>query len=241
MFVAVIPPPEALAELEEFLAPRWEVENGPRWTRPESWHVTLAFYPGVPERGYEPLVENLSAAAPRTAPFDMAIAGGGAFPDPFRARVLWFGVQDATASLERLSGHCRTAAQRVGVQADGERFRPHLTAARTSRAENLLRWVEVLDTFAGLAWRVADVHLVESHLGEGPGGRPRYEVVESFPLGPSCGPGPGAPSGAAGGAVGDPGEESLSPAAALRAELGVGAGSVREALERRHGERRERP
>lgn len=225
MFVAVVPPLEISEQVEEFLTPRWESGAGLRWTRPETWHVTLAFYPRVADHTYDRLVDNLGGVAPRTAPFDMALAGAGAFPDPFRARVLWFSVTDATASLDRLSGHCRTAGERVGVSADASTYRPHLTAARTRSPQNLLRWVEILDTFASTSWRVEDIHLIESHLGGGPGGSPRYEVVESFPLGSS--PASSADS-----------EEPASPVASLRAELGVGSDSaggmsVREALERR--------
>ena len=40
-----------------------------------------------------------------------------------------------------------------------------------------------VDTYRGPEWTVESVHLVASFLGEGPGNRPRYETVASFPLG----------------------------------------------------------
>ena len=44
------------------------------------------------------------------------------------------------------------------------------------------RWLQVLDTYAGPTWTVDTVSLVESHLGQGPGGRPRYVEHGSFPF-----------------------------------------------------------
>ena len=35
----------------------------------------------------------------------------------------------------------------------------------------------------GTTWDALEISLIESHLGEGPRRRPRYEVIESFPLG----------------------------------------------------------
>ena len=46
----------------------------------------------------------------------------------------------------------------------------------------MTEWLEVLDTYAGPTWTAREISLVASHLGEGPNKRPRYEVVETFPL-----------------------------------------------------------
>ena len=43
--------------------------------------------------------------------------------------------------------------------------------------------MRLLDGYAGPDWVADRLDLVASFLGEGPRGRPRYEVVESFPLG----------------------------------------------------------
>ena len=43
-------------------------------------------------------------------------------------------------------------------------------------------WVRLLDGYAGPTWTVDELTLIESHLGEGPRKRPRYVVLETFPL-----------------------------------------------------------
>jgi 2'-5' RNA ligase len=184
MFVAVVPPEVVLEDLEEFLTPRQEAEPGFRWTAVEQWHVTLAFMAAVADRHLDDLQERLSRAAQRRTPFTTAVVGGGAFPNPARARVLFAGldVSDPT-ELNRLCTGARAAANKAGAPADGGRFHPHLTLARLKKPTEVTRWVRILDAYRGPVWTAEEIALVASHLGEGPRKRPRYEVVATFPLG----------------------------------------------------------
>ena len=185
MFTAVLPPQDVLEELEEFLEPRREASPF-RWTRPEAWHLTLAFMAAVPERSLEDLLARLERAGHRRTPFRLRLAGGGAFPNPARARVLYAGVEADPAALEelrRLATGARAAANKAGAPVDGAAFRPHLTLARVSRPIEATRWLRVLSTFRSPEFEVTELALVESHLGEGPGNRPRYDIVRTFGLG----------------------------------------------------------
>lgn len=185
MFVAVTPPDAAVEHLDEFLAVRREAAPF-RWSLPEQLHVTLAFFAEVPERRLDDLVERLGRAARRRRPVPTRITGGGAFPDAARARVLWAGldVDDAgRTELARMATGARAAASRAGIAVDGQRFRAHLTVARLGRPTEVSRWVRLLDGYAGPDWVADRLDLVASYLGEGPRGRPRHEVVESFDVG----------------------------------------------------------
>ena len=185
MFAALLPPDEVVEHLDGFLEPRREAAAF-RWSSPEQWHVTLAFAAVVPDRALDDLDDRLSALAARQHPFDLRVAGGGAFPDADRARVLVAGLagdDGATAVLERLSAGCRTALSAAGARVDGQRFRPHLTVGRLGRPDTVTSWVRLLDAYEGPAWRVGEVALVASHLGEGPRRRPRHEVVGTYALG----------------------------------------------------------
>lgn len=184
MFVALVPPEDALEDLEQFLAPRQDADERLRWTAPEQWHVTLAFMPEVPDRTLDDLHARLERAAGRRSRFAVTVAGGGAFPNPARAKVLYGGldVEDAE-ELRRLSVGARAAANKAGAEAQGGPFRPHLTLARIRRPFDVTRWLRVLDAYRGPRWAADQIALVQSHLGEGPHNRPRYEVIESFPIG----------------------------------------------------------
>jgi 2'-5' RNA ligase len=182
MFVAVVPPSGPLDALEEFLSVRREAADF-RWTVPDQWHLTLAFLADVPERAYDDLVERLTRAARKRRPMTATIAGGGAFPHAGRAKVLWAGVElDDREELRRLAVGCRAAASKAGIEVAGERFKPHLTLARMGRPVEASNWVRLLDAYRGPAWEIDEIALIESHLGEGPRKRPRYEVLETFPL-----------------------------------------------------------
>ncbi|MCY7394578.1 MAG: RNA 2',3'-cyclic phosphodiesterase, partial [Nocardioides sp.] len=85
--------------------------------------------------------------------------------------------------LERLAQGCRTAAARAGVEVDGQRFRPHLTVARTGRPQQVGDWVQLLENYQGPVWAATQVTVLVSHLGEGPARGPRYEVLAELPVG----------------------------------------------------------
>jgi len=188
LFVALVPPDDAVEDLAEFLGPRQEAGAGLRWTVPEQWHVTLAFLADVRERHLDDLVERLGRAAARRSPVDLAIAGAGAFPNPARAKVLWAGVDAGSdpaseEEVRRMATGARAAAARSGAGEDGGRFHPHVTLARTGRPIEATRWLRVLDAYNGPVWSADTWTLIESHLGEGPRRRPRHEVVETFAVG----------------------------------------------------------
>jgi 2'-5' RNA ligase len=185
LFVAVVPSEEAVAHLDAFLDVRRSAAPY-RWASAEQFHATLAFLADVEERRLDDLVERLGRAAARRTSFDARIAGGGAFPNAGRARVLWAGLgldERGHTELDRLATGCRAAANRAGIVVDGQRFRPHVTLARLGHPTEVSSWVQLLDAYAGPSWRVDRIALVASYLGEGPRGRPRYETVEELALG----------------------------------------------------------
>ena len=181
LFAALVPPPEALEHLEEFLEPR-RAAGTFRWSAAEQWHVTLAFYPDVTVQRVDDLVEALEHAASRRRATETRVAGGGAFPHAAAAKVLWAGL-DADEEMDRLATGCRAAASRAGARVDGQPFRPHLTLARLGAPQEVTRWVRLLDGYAGPAWTADTVTLVASHLGEGPRRRPRHQVLAEVPVG----------------------------------------------------------
>jgi 2'-5' RNA ligase len=180
LFVAIMPPPAVLDELETRVAalrPRWPAL---RWTGPPAWHVTLAFLGEVGEPAAAALGPRLERAAHRHPSLPLSIAGAGAFPAPARARVLWTGVSGDCRALEALARSVAAGARRAGAPPpdEGRRFRPHVTLARCREPADVGRLVEALAGFAGAVWTAAEIHLIRSHLG----GAPRYETVGTWPL-----------------------------------------------------------
>lgn len=183
VFAAIVPPDEVVVHLDEFLEVRRD-HGDLRWADAGQFHVTLAFAANGSGDRVEEWAERLGESLSRRTPFEARLAGGGAFPHVASAKVLWCGVE-ASEALEGLAVKARNAANVVGVAVDGARFRQHLTIGRLRQPADVVRWVRLLDTYAGPTWTVGSVSLLQSHLGDGPGGRPRYELLADIPLAPS--------------------------------------------------------
>ncbi|HEY5836236.1 RNA 2',3'-cyclic phosphodiesterase [Streptomyces sp.] len=186
LFVAILPPPAAVAELTAALAPvrRLPQATALRWTAPAGWHFTLAFLSEVPDPLRPGLDERLGRAARRHGPYELRLAGGGRFGD----RALWTGAEGDLTGLARLADSVRAAGRRAGAPpAEEHAYHPHLTLARTQRATHvaLRRFADALADFRGSPWPADTLSLVSSALPHSgvPGEQPRYNTVASWPLG----------------------------------------------------------
>ena len=181
LFVAVVPPPEAVAPVAEVLPALAAAAPGLRFPPADKWHVTLVFLGEVSERQVDRLRPGLAAAAASADPFPLSLAGGGTFPGTAaRARVLWAGIGGDIEQLSLLAGGARRAARAAGVTVERRPFRAHLTLARARRGPaDATAALSLLEGLAGPAWTVPELQLVRSTLGP----QARYDLVESWPLG----------------------------------------------------------
>ncbi len=178
LFVALAPPGEAIEELSACTAALRELAPDVRWTRPEQWHVTLAFLGEVGDGDVDELARRLNRAAARHPPLSLALGGGGRFGH----QVLWTRVQDDGDGLRRLAGSVRAAARRTGLLVEQRPYRPHLTLARADAAADLRPLVERLASWQGLPWVATRLYLVRSRLAAGPGGSALHQPIAGRPL-----------------------------------------------------------
>ena len=185
MFVALIPPETVLADLAAAVQQRRVNDSGLRWTLREQWHVTLSFLPHVEEHQLDELGTRLHRAARRRESATLRVAGAVAFPRPARARVIGVGIDtDGSDELRRLATGARAAATRSGIQVvDAGRFHPHLTLARLRQPTDVRDRPWLLKDYRGPSWPLSKIALVQSLLRQGPDGRPRYELMQTFPVG----------------------------------------------------------
>src|SRR5690349_9209078 len=93
-FLAVVPPPSARAWAESARNSAAAVAPDLRWTRPEQRHLTVQFLGAVPDPAA--VAEFVADAVRAREPFTLSLGGGGAFPKPRRASVLWLGAQQGS-------------------------------------------------------------------------------------------------------------------------------------------------
>lgn len=179
LFVALTPPAEAVEELRSATAGLAALASGLRWTRPEQWHVTLAFLGEVGDDAIEELTRRLGRAAARHPRLSLAFGGSGRFGH----RVLWTAVQGDRDQLRRLADSTAAAARRCGLQVEHRRYRPHLTLARADPGTDLQPLVTRLAPWQGLPWVATELHLVRSRLGAAPDGTAVHEPITWWSLG----------------------------------------------------------
>lgn len=188
LFAAVeVPRPlkRKLAELQEALKKAaGRRADDVRFTDAEQIHVTLHFLGAVPEERVDDVKAALAAAAASCAPFALASKGAGGFPNQRRPRVLWAGIEGETWRLAALAKAVGERLAPIGYPPEARPFTAHLTLGRSRDprgAPGLAGALAEVAAFdAGLAWRVEELVLFQSHLS--PKGA-TYEAIGRFPLG----------------------------------------------------------
>ncbi|TDB80350.1 RNA 2',3'-cyclic phosphodiesterase [Micromonospora sp. KC721] len=190
LFVAVYPPPAAVAHLTARVAglrvgAAFAAGINVRLADPANLHVTLAFLGEVPA---DRLVDVQSAlglavetarrgwdSSPR-----LHLGGGGRFGRG-RFTVLWVDLRGEVEALHLLGRLIRAGLRRNRLPYDERPFRPHLTVARPGDRIDRCDVVAdclTLDDYRGPEWPASELVLVRSHQGP----RPRYDHLARWPL-----------------------------------------------------------
>jgi 2'-5' RNA ligase len=168
LFVAVRPPPSAVAHAAAAVDPVRPLAPGLRWVPPERWHLTLAFYGEVPDDEVDRLVARTARRLDGAVDLRLALSSAGRFG----GRAVWLGVTGDVAGLRTLAG---------ALDPGGRRYRPHLTVARVRGDDTgTAAVVAALSSVAGPGGTAGAGHRVGSRLGPAPA----YDDVASWPLPP---------------------------------------------------------
>ena len=138
---------------------------GARWVPEENYHLTLRFIGGVPGWQAQEVDEALSGI--RAPGFHLTLRGLGTFQKAGRIATLWAGVEK-TEPLLFLQAKVETALQRIGLEPERKRFSPHITLARTERAEQgkCIAFVQAHNLFRAAPVPVEGFTLYSSRLGK---------------------------------------------------------------------------
>jgi len=181
LFAAAVPPPDVLDHLAGALVPL--IRQDHRSVLPqENWHLTLAFYGELPNSQAELLgAEIAQVAAQHSAPV-VHLSGSGWFA----GSAAWIGLGGQVGQVVNLMADLETIYP--GVRDAPKARRPHLTIGRRSRRtrgtdQALDDLVTALSVYRGPEWKVDQVVLMQSELGQGRSGRPKYSLLASARLG----------------------------------------------------------
>jgi 2'-5' RNA ligase len=150
------------------------------WIPPDRLHLTVRFIGQADEALAHAILIALEPPI-AVAPFDLRLAGCGAFPPRGAPRVLWVGVVSGLDGLQALEREVSRRLQAIGLPPEARPYRPHLTLARVREPAGL-RAGALLATCAEApigATRVEAITLYESR--QSPGG-PTYVPLLRTPL-----------------------------------------------------------
>ena len=157
-------------------------DDGVRWVPRANLHITLKFLgAAVDSHRLQQLTAGLRQLATRTAPFEVAAAGIGAFPNLEHPRAIWVGLHNVeSGALAALAARLETVAAEYGFEREKRRWSGHLTIGRvrgesikdeTRDALNALR-----DRNFGVS-KIESITLYRSHLGPNAA---TYEALATF-------------------------------------------------------------
>ncbi len=188
-------PPHDLKPVRAFVAIRMseQVENavaamsdtikrprdGIRWVPRANLHITLKYLgPAVDPHRLERLTGGLHEVAMKTASFEVAARGLGAFPNLEHPSAIWVGLH--SVELGALAARVETAGAEYGFERENRRWSGHLTIGRvrdmhlTAKTRAALH--AAMDTEFGVS-RIESITLYRSHLA--PEGA-SYEALATF-------------------------------------------------------------
>jgi 2'-5' RNA ligase len=127
LFIA-IPLPQNIAQRAFAILP--QAVPALRRVQPENLHVTLAFLGETPESRLPDVAGVAAEAATSVRPFRLAFDRAGRFPERGRPRVVWLGMAEGRASVERLGADLARALRESALDFEDRPLSPHLTLAR---------------------------------------------------------------------------------------------------------------
>lgn len=184
LFTAIEIPPSAREKITAHIDHLRQAapETRASWTRQDNLHLTLKFFGNVLVSKVENLSRAVQLAANRVSPFEMVIAGCGAFPPKGNPRVLWIGVSpDAQTACQKLFQALEEECAKAQFPLEPRPFHPHLTLARLRQPRGSRRLAELHEQLSleAIVMDVGDVCLIRSELSSAGS---RYTVVARHQL-----------------------------------------------------------
>jgi 2'-5' RNA ligase len=149
--------------------------------KPGLMHVTLKFLGDTEEGMVDEIGHRMSDATRGVRPFQIRLAGMGAFPSMSNVRVVWVGISDGS-QLGEMAKRLDASLGDLGFDRDKKGFVPHLTLARARSGRNMGEVQEILRKNPATdfgSYQVDRILLKRSVLS--PQG-PTYSIVREIPL-----------------------------------------------------------
>jgi 2'-5' RNA ligase len=169
----------ALGALVDSLAPRL---RGVKWVDPANLHVTLKFLGNTPDAQVPLVIRAAQRIASSVEPFELDLAGFGAFPSAGRPRILWAALQGPVERLAAMAAQLEADLAPLGFARETRPFSGHVTLGRARQGQRIPPVEEQVRKLAAAAFgRLPVRRLVLFQSTLTPSG-PIYETLAYAPL-----------------------------------------------------------
>lgn len=129
-FFAVFPPSHVRDVLVAYVDSLRREYRAISWVKPGNMHLTLRFLGAVEDTQLEACARAAETASVAHAPFELSLAGSGAFPSLHQPRVAWIGVEAGRGNLVGLAADLENALVHEDLGKAENPFAAHLTVGR---------------------------------------------------------------------------------------------------------------
>lgn len=133
LFIAVDIDKEGLAKIKSFQDRMRAEKTEVRWTRPDTWHVTLKFLGETDSAKVKEIEKICNEIRISHAPIPLEINGVSGFPGAKAPRVLFVNLKESE-ELKRLAWEIESGVEKLGFQKENRPFHPHVTIGRIKDA-----------------------------------------------------------------------------------------------------------
>lgn len=141
--------------------------DGTKWVSPAAMHLTLTFLGEVQTDSVPSVIKAMQAAAAGTESFECSYGGGGVFPAPDKAKVIWLGLRSGSEAVHSLASGLSAALAEKGFFVESRSFTPHLTLGRLRYSlalDKIMNFLEETRSFATVTARIEQIILYMSRL-----------------------------------------------------------------------------
>jgi RNA 2',3'-cyclic 3'-phosphodiesterase len=128
------------------------------WVTADRMHLTVRFI-GQVDDGQAAAISEALAAPVAVRPFELTLAGTGAFPPRGAPRVLWAGLESGRNHLLELERAVTARLAPLGIPREDRPYSPHLTLARVREPAGL-RTAALLDELTDHAFGTTPVEAI---------------------------------------------------------------------------------
>ncbi len=158
-----------------------ELVPAARLSPPNDLHLTLKFLGDITYEEVPEITRVMRQVAAVHAPISCELTGTGAFPDAYRTRVAWIGL-DPVKPIQTLAYALENELEGLRFPRENKEFKPHVTLARFKRPPPSPEFMELLDRYRDSRFGEIDIDELVLTQSEMSKQGPVYTVLASVPL-----------------------------------------------------------